>query len=643
MAGVPYAGGGAGAAGGARGAGCGGRGDGRRCAAAVECGVPSSRAGGRARDCQQCVRRTPVRRRLLPHLLRALHEHASERATPLRGRTTRQTSAQHSAHRTHITTPSWPDTARCAVQPAISTSTWNSTRPSTPHCRARTARRRSAAAASPHPPAQAQPAACSAAAALSCQPHLPAVPHDAVSTAVWQMMAALLCRVLAAVRALYGVMVARSDVVVLDSSTPAKFSRHLIVRIPGATFMDNQHSHTAAQHSSAQHTAPHHSSQLHSPPTTARWCDSSSHRPACVCVLPALLVGGFVRHLVWCWMEEDERAGGGRLPWLVFASEPSTCPAPRRSPVIDLGVYSRHRSFRLLWSSKHKAHAPILHVHHTNAYRHAASHRATFTHSTVQFHVPQHTQPAKLTWPPNCSDDEQLLTSSDSAALTGSHHRTALTPAVWMPSARCLSPSASSSPASAALPCGCSRLPSDVPLCSSSLRLLERWIEATFPADPLFATVRRWSTLSLTAQRRSGDEQQQQQQPCTALPPSSPSPPSLAEHDGRAPVYLLLLAAVQGSRWCGRVERAHRSNAVYLLVHVHTGASSPSSGPSVLYTQRCHDPDCKGFTSAAVDAPPHIAGAVQLRHTLQHTHGPVAQQREQEEGGQRKVDASEAG
>ena len=166
----------------------------------------------------------------------------------------------------------------------------------------------------------------------------------------------------------YGVPVRLCDVIHLDSSSDVKFSRHLVVRLPHAVFADNGH------------------------------------------------VGGFVRHVVQCIVAEaadddDMRRllMWSRAPLSSDSGESNQCDSVP-APPIDCGVYSRHRSFRLLWSSKRKANSPVLHCHHTQQYNRATSQRRMWLHSCVQYmeadrHNTADQQCATLTWPPTITRD----------------------------------------------------------------------------------------------------------------------------------------------------------------------------------------------------------------------------------------------
>ena len=54
-----------------------------------------------------------------------------------------------------------------------------------------------------------------------------------------RMVARLRREIISTLGANYGIAAAACDVVDLDSSTPSKFSRHVLVRIDGAAFADN--------------------------------------------------------------------------------------------------------------------------------------------------------------------------------------------------------------------------------------------------------------------------------------------------------------------------------------------------------------------------------------------------------------------
>ena len=305
----------------------------------------------------------------------------------------------------------------------------------------------------------------------------------------------------------------------------------------------------------------------------------TAHRPHCV----RRAVGGFVRHLCQRLTEEAER-DAAVAPLLVNVDAGCSSPGarsspPRRAPLLDVGVYSRYRSFRLLWSRKNKPHAPALLVHHSNRYRAAASQRALFLHSCVQFHQPSSAaqratdgkpQWRTLTWPPHPEGAEPQSWARSEGVCASQ-----------------LSPIAVRGPPErrvAVVPCAA--------LCASSWSAMEHWLARAWPAEPRAASVRRWSAIS-----------------------------DATGYSGSA--GLLLLCAVQGSRWCARVRRPHRSNAIYFLVHARFAAAADpeaaaaaaaslfsSSCSALFFTQRCHDPDCRGFTSPPVDAPPDLLQAV---------------------------------
>ncbi len=53
---------------------------------------------------------------------------------------------------------------------------------------------------------------------------------------------------------------------------------------------------------------------------------------------------------------------------------------------------------------------------------------------------------------------------------------------------------------------------------------------------------------------------------------------------------------VGGNRFCQRIQRQHKSNHIYLTVDLVTGH----------VTQRCHDPECSGFSFVATKLPPAL-------------------------------------
>lgn len=95
----------------------------------------------------------------------------------------------------------------------------------------------------------------------------------------------------------YRMQLERCHILELDSSTPAKFSRHLVVKIPGHAFPDN------------------------------------------------LYVGGFASEMEDV-VRQDARCNGSFAPLMVTTSE------SRQTTFFDMSVYSRNRAFRLVFSSK---------------------------------------------------------------------------------------------------------------------------------------------------------------------------------------------------------------------------------------------------------------------------------------------------
>ncbi|XP_059165897.1 DNA-directed primase/polymerase protein-like [Physella acuta] len=60
-----------------------------------------------------------------------------------------------------------------------------------------------------------------------------------------------------------------------------------------------------------------------------------------------------------------------------------------------------------------------------------------------------------------------------------------------------------------------------------------------------------------------------------------------------------LLYEVAGYRWCGNIQRQHRSNNIMYVVDIQHG----------IYYQKCHDPECQGYRSESKDVPYHLLPA----------------------------------
>ena len=395
-------------------------------------------------------------------------------------------------------------------------------------------------------------------------------------------MRLLVDRVLLELVLQYGVSASVCDVVHLDSSSDAKFSRHVIVRLPHAVFVDNEH------------------------------------------------VGGFVRHLVDCIVTEAVEDDDMRRLMLWSRSQPSTAIAERclddgvPAPPIDCGVYSKHRSFRLLWSSKRKPNAPVLHCHHTQQYNRAVSQRAMWLHSCVQYMEPHsrdnaHSQRALLTWPPRAVDDsnEQHRQDSDDSS---SHHTSV--------SCGTHSSTGTEDGCNRAQPLSHLRCPPSATCCCMSRAASRRNREST-EANCALRSLLHWPALSLLAHFLSDPDTWPADPAAASVALRSHSVVRasgyVAEGDCEGDVYrVTLLYSVTGSRYCARVGRSHRSNGIYLVCNLyihHTAAPldtasmlavcqspppPPPPWPTGRLVQRCHDIDCKGFSSTPIALPAEL-------------------------------------
>ena len=100
--------------------------------------------------------------------------------------------------------------------------------------------------------------------------------------------------------------------------------------------------------------------------------------------------------------------------------------------------------------------------------------------------------------------------------------------------------------------------------------------------------------------------------PCAIGPARLVATRAPAAGDGSA--CLCLCVGVLQNRWCGRIGREHRSNGVYLHVRVHRppgGVAGASCGRAVgCLSQRCHDVDCRAFRGDELPLPDALALAL---------------------------------
>lgn len=134
------------------------------------------------------------------------------------------------------------------------------------------------------------------------------------------LVAVLLAGVTRAMVDVYGIAIDRRDVVQLESSTPTKFSRHLLLRCPDG----------------------------------AMWRDAAA-------------AGAFVRHVVATLVASDSTALAVAAAPSSAAPAPALDPAPAPAPapaatqcIVDLGVYTRNRAMRMYLSTKWGKSTPLL-------------------------------------------------------------------------------------------------------------------------------------------------------------------------------------------------------------------------------------------------------------------------------------------
>ncbi|KAA0150698.1 hypothetical protein FNF29_05035 [Cafeteria roenbergensis] len=162
------------------------------------------------------------------------------------------------------------------------------------------------------------------------------------------LVAFLTVRILTALQERFGIRAGLEDVIDLDSSTDAKFSRHLVVVLPGGQrFRDNQHVGrfvlllVAALANEAATDAL----------AAALWVrpEETDAAPPATEGAPAPAVAASMAGPG----ESTDRAKPGR-------AEESRTPLEGRTPIVDLGVYTRNRAMRLYMSRKYGKKASLM-------------------------------------------------------------------------------------------------------------------------------------------------------------------------------------------------------------------------------------------------------------------------------------------
>lgn len=74
------------------------------------------------------------------------------------------------------------------------------------------------------------------------------------------------------------------------------------------------------------------------------------------------------------------------------------------------------------------------------------------------------------------------------------------------------------------------------------------------------------------------------------------APQGYISKSGYSPEFDTMSMIVEGCKYCHRIGREHKSNHIYLICNLSKG----------VITQRCFDPDCRGYESPPVEIPPNI-------------------------------------
>lgn len=301
------------------------------------------------------------------------------------------------------------------------------------------------------------------------------------------------------------------SVIELDSSTPQKFSRHVIIRLPGAAFASNAH--------------------------------------------VGAFVGGMCGH-IWSKRNEDPRCSSlivnkceTKLPNADPASdtpsaENASRPKSLETLIIDTGVYTRNRAFRLFLSSKAGKIAVL---------------RSTGRFGTETWAQDQIFMASLVS---NVDPSLPLIRCSDIVEGNETHNMTS---------------------------CVSSRNP-----ITSAIHAQTSHQE--YPMMGIFSYSRAPKTFS-------------------DCPQHGPSPfpklekfilsicASFTDHNHgfiRSWVSLdqnkVILFNIGGNRWCGNMEREHKSNGVFYVVDFEQG----------VWFQKCYDPDCRKYRSPANSLPEDV-------------------------------------
>eukprot|EP00887_Chlorella_sp_A99_P007573 scaffold28.g7573.t1 len=280
----------------------------------------------------------------------------------------------------------------------------------------------------------------------------------------------------------------------LDSSTATKFSRHLIIRIPGAAFATNAHA------------------------------------------------GALVAAL--CLRARQRRGDDSRCAAL-FEGSPSA-----EALFVDVGVYSRNRAFRLLLSSKAGKDA-VLRCTGRLGGAAGLSPQEVFMRSLV-CNVPPSARLLRC---------RELQPQEGAGADPASEHASA---AAALRALRAAAVGTTVPGRMGGGSWGGSVIGAGVPYLNygplpEQLRPVESFITAVCCKGGVPGRLRSWALL----------------------------------HDCG-----VLILNTRDNRWCGNVGRQHRSNGVYYVLNLASGS----------WSQRCYDPDCRGYRSPLTALPPELLG-----------------------------------
>jgi DNA-directed primase/polymerase protein len=313
-------------------------------------------------------------------------------------------------------------------------------------------------------------------------------------------------------------------VVELDSSTPTKFSRHLIVRLPGAAFATNAHAGAIVRKICALAWENRVTDPRCQALVAKKSCRKSNLAGA------GVSQGSTSGDDATCQRKDGKNVTTNTATTsILLPSSGSSAPMDDiETLVIDGGVYTRNRAFRLYMSSKAGKEAVL---QSTGRFGTDAWAPEQIFMASLVGNVDPSARLVRLF--DESKESGEAATARARAAAAAGHRHGRLLISSGIGQHPCYGPSA--------------------------FPELDAFIESVCSArGGRPGSIRSWVVLD------PGDT---------------------------------ILYNIKGNRWCGNVEREHRSNGVFYVVDMQQG----------LWFQKCYDPDCRNWRSPVNSLPRNVA------------------------------------